>query len=141
MSGLIKIRPLHKGVFVDIVDRDVTQKDLGNGKVLHLIPDDVFGAHDPTSGVTHPGIRPRWARVLEVGSEAADLVSVGDLVLCDYGKWSRKFSIGRVGDQIYYVWWISVDDISIIDRNGDPAAYIEGARELLSRLEYNIGNW
>src|SRR4051812_36515447 len=108
------IRPIHDGVFVDIVDRDVTQKDLGNGKVLHLIADDDFGFHNPMSGATHPGIRPRWARVLAVGPEAEGIVNAGDLVLCDYGKWRRGFSLGRDGLNTVKVWWICVKDISVV---------------------------
>ncbi len=133
------ITPTHDGVIVDIVDRDVTQKKLANGKVLHLISDDTFGAHDPTSGTTHSGIRPRWARVLAVGPKTHGEVVPGDLVLCDYGKWSRGFPLGRDGLEIVRVWRIKVTDISLIAPDpGDE--YLRNFEALLNRLSLTVGH-
>jgi len=133
------ITPTHDGVIVDIVDRDVTQKQLANGRVLHLLPDDTFGAHNPTSGITHSGIRPRWARVLAVGPEVQGEVAVGDLVLCDYGKWSRGFPLGRDGLEIVRIWRIKVTDISLIaPDSGDD--YLREFEAKLNRLALTIGH-
>lgn len=140
MTALLPIRPTHDGIFIDIVDRDVTHKDLGNGKVLHLLADDNFGsAHNPMMG-KHPGQRPRWARVWAVGPEADDVVQPGDLVLCDELKWGRKISLGRIGLTTVYFWRIAAGDIMVVDERGpDHEAYLEGVREQFSRMEYNIG--
>lgn len=137
---MFPIIPTHDGVIVDIVDRAVTQKDLGNGKVLHLLGDDSFGLHDSTRGTTHSGIRPRWARVLAVGPDVHGEVEPGDLVLCEYGKWSRGFPLGRDGLEVVRIWRIKVSDILILDDTADRAEYMQYFEEKLSRLELTIGH-
>src|SRR5258708_2612002 len=105
---MLPVRPTHAGVIIDIIDRNVTQKDLGGGKILHLLSDDSFveRVHNSMEH-KHPGIRPRWARVLAVGPDVEDDdVKIGDLILCDTLKWGRKFPLGRDNGQIIYIWRI-----------------------------------
>jgi hypothetical protein len=123
---------------VDIIDRDNTQKQLGNGKVLHLIADDTFGPHNPMSGEQHSGIRPRWARVLAVGPEV-DQIAPGDLVLCDYGKWSRGIPLGRDGLELVRFWRIRVGDILLVDTAADGSEYLRSFEAKLSRMSLTIG--
>lgn len=138
MSVLLPVRPTHDGVFIDIVDRDVTKKDLGGGKVLHLIADDGFsGPHNPMMH-QHPGIRPRWARVLEVGPDV-DEVAVGDLVLCDTLKWGRRIPLGRLNETTVYFWNIKVTDILMTRDLPADDRYVENTKKMLSRMEINIG--
>jgi hypothetical protein len=138
---LLPVRPTHDGVFIDIVDRSVTQKDLGGGKVLHLISDDSFEGPHNTMSHTHPGIRPRWARVLGVGPDVnEDDVKVGDLVLCDTLKWGRKFPLGRDGLEIVYMWRISVGDILMVNAESPGDEYLAEFEAKLSRLDLSIGH-
>ena len=138
---MFPIHPTHDGVIVDIIDRDVTQKNLGDGKVLHLIADDSFGSHNPVTGGQHSGIRPRWARVLAVGPDVYDRVQIGDLVLCDYGKWSRGFPLGRDGLEVVRVWRIKVTDLLLVDSDAPGADYMREFDEKLSRLNLTIGHY
>lgn len=134
---MFPIKPTHQGVYIDIIDRDITQKDLGGGKVLHLIADDTFGPHNPVSG-KHPGARPRWARVISIGPEV-DEVKPGDLVLCDTMKWSRKIALGRLDDRTVYFWNINVEDILLTDTDSVGDEFLRDLEATLSRMELNIG--
>lgn len=137
---MLPVRPTHDSVFVDIVDREVTQKQLGNGKVLHLLGDDTFGLHDPTSGTQHSGIRPRWARVLAVGPETHGDVALGDLVLCDYGKWSRGIPLGRDGLELVRFWRIRVGDILLVNADSAGDEYLRDFEQKLFRMDIKIGH-
>jgi len=128
---------MHNSVFVDIIDRDLTHKDLGGGKILYLISDDTFGANDPVAN-THRGIRPRWARVMATGPEV-DEVQPGDLVLCDTLKWSRRIPLGRLDNQTVYFWRITVTDILLIDTLLPAEDYVRDLASVLSRIEFHIG--
>ncbi len=136
---MLPVKPTHDGVFIDIVDRNITQKDLGAGKVLHLIADDsLSGPHDPISG-KHPGNRSRWARVLEIGPDV-DEVRVGDLVLCEALKWSRRIPLGRDGLEHVYFWNIKVVDILMVDESSSCKDYLKEFRSKLGRMEISIGH-
>lgn len=137
---MLPLRPTHDGVFIDIVDRDVTTKDLGGGKVLHLLADDGFsGPHNPMAQ-KHPGIRPRWARVLGVGPDVhEDDVTLGDLVLCDTLKWGRGFSLGRDGLQRVQIWRINVSDILLVNPDSPGDEFLKDWEGKLSRLKLTIG--
>lgn len=140
---MLPLRPTHDGIIIDIVDRDVTQKDLGGGKVLHLISDDSFGERLHNSMAhTHPGIRPRWARVLAVGPEVHDDdVQIGDLVLCDTLKWGRKFPLGRDYGQVIYIWRIEVKHILGVDSDASRDEYVQEWTDRLARLDLTIGHY
>jgi hypothetical protein len=134
----LPIRPTHDHLFIDIIDRDVTKKDLGGGKVLHLLADDTFGLdrpHDPALA-KHPGIRPRWARVLEVGPDVEGDVKPGDLVLCDTLKWSHRIPLGRVGLEIVYFWRININDILLVNESESDEQNLPD----YSTVEFTIGH-
>ncbi len=138
---MLPVKPMHDGVFIDIVDRNITQKDLGDGKVLHLIADDSFaGPYDPVGGGRHSGIRPRWARVLAIGPEVVD-VQIGDLVLCDTLKWGRKVPLGRDGQEVVYFWNIKVTDILVVsDEKSSAENYIKEFQTKLKRMDLSVGH-
>lgn len=137
---MFPVRPMYNGVFIDIIDRDITTKDLGNGKVLHLLNDDAFtGPHDPMTS-THPGIRPRWARVLAIGPKCDGSVKLGDLVLCDTLKWSRKIPLGRDGQTVVYFWSIKEEDIIMVDDSANGRVFLAEFEAKLDRLELTIGH-
>lgn len=139
---MLPLRPTHDGVLIDIVDRDITQKDLGGGKVLHLISDDSFSERVHNSMQhQHPGIRPRWARVLAVGPDVQeDDLKLGDLVLCDTLKWGRKFPLGRDGQEIVYLWRIGVKDILGVQTNSQADEFVKDWQDKVSRLRLTIGH-
>jgi hypothetical protein len=136
---MLPIRPMHDGVFIDIIDRDITTKDLGNGKVLHLLSDDHFGIHDSITS-KHQGIRPRWARVLAVGPKCEGDVKPGDLVLCDTLKWGRKMPLGRDGLQVVYFWNIKEGDILLVNDDDQGEAFLAEWEARVARLELTIGH-
>lgn len=140
---MLPLRPTHDGVIIDIIDRDVTQKDLGGGKVLHLISDDTFSERVHNSMAhTHPGIRPRWARVLAIGPDVPEGdLQIGDLVLCDTLKWGRKFPLGRDGLEVVYIWRIEAKNILGIDTDQPGTEYLNEWNEKFSRLQLTIGRY
>ena len=139
---VLPIRPRHDFLFIDIIDRDVTTKDLGNGKVLHLIADDSFGPDRPHNPINarHPGVRPRWARVLMIGPEAEGDVEPGDLVLCDTLKWGHGIPLGRCGLNMVYFWWINVKDILVVDDTASRDDYLNQFAELMTNTEITVGH-
>lgn len=141
--SLLPVRPTHDFLFIDIIDRDVTMKDLGNGKVLHLLSDDSFGPSGPHNSMnaSHPGIRPRWARVLAVGPEAEGDVEIGQKVLCDTLKWGHGIPLGRDGLKQVNFWRINVNDILVVDVDDtEKETYVTEFRDLLSRIKLTIGH-
>jgi hypothetical protein len=142
-SSLIPVKPLHDNLFIDIVDRNVTTKLLNSGHVLHLISDDyVDGVHNSMSG-KHPGIRPRWARIIGIGPKVYDKVSkgieLGNFVLCDTLKWSRQIPLGRIGLETVYFWRINVDDILLIDDSMSCSNYIMEFLAHISKIDFMPG--
>ena len=140
--SILPVRPRHDFLFIDIIDRNVTTKDLGGGKVLHLLSDDSFGPQGPHNSIEarHPGVRPRWARVLEIGPEVEDNIKVGDLVLCDTLKWGHGVPYGRVGLEVVYFWRINVKDILVIDDAASSEEYLGQYREMLAHTEIAVGH-
>jgi hypothetical protein len=139
---VLPLKPTHDGVIIDIIDRDITQKDLGGGKVLHLIADDTFEGPHNSMAHTHPGIRPRWARVLAVGPDVhADDVRIGDLVLCDTLKWGRKFPLGRDNGQVVHIWRIEAKNILGVNQEQSGDVFLDEWRDRLSRMELTIGHY
>lgn len=140
--SLLPIQPRHDFLFIDVIDRNVTIKQLGGGKVLHLLDDDSFGPDRPHNSInaSHPGVRPRWARVLMVGPEVTeDEVKVGDLVLCDTLKWSHGIPLGTLDYKTVNFWRINVKDILGVDDSASPDEYLEQFTEMMTRIELKIG--
>jgi len=74
-----KIRPIHADVLV-------TNMHFGETKTAGgiIIQSDDAKAH---------GVKPRWAQVYAKGSENTDPYNVGDWILIEHGRWTRKIDI------------------------------------------------
>ena len=75
----IKVRALSKDILV--VDMDMGDMTTSGGIVIQS-----------DNGKTH-GVKPRWAKVYKVGSEVDIDVKVGQWVLIEHGRWTRKINI------------------------------------------------
>lgn len=75
----IKVRALSKDILV--VDMDMGDMITSSGIVIQS-----------DNGKAH-GVKPRWAKVYKVGSEVDIDVKVGQWVLIEHGRWTRKINI------------------------------------------------
>ena len=75
----IKVRALSKDILV--VDMDMGDITTSSGIVIQS-----------DNGKAH-GVKPRWAKVYKVGSEVDIDVKVGQWVLIEHGRWTRKINI------------------------------------------------
>ena len=75
----IKVRALSKDILV--VDMDMGDMTTSSGIVIQS-----------DNGKAH-GVKPRWAKVYKVGSEVEIDVKVGQWVLIEHGRWTRKINI------------------------------------------------
>ena len=75
----IKVRALSKDILV--VDMDMGDMTTSGGIVIQS-----------DNGKAH-GVKPRWAKVYKVGSEVDMDVKVGQWVLIEHGRWTRKINI------------------------------------------------
>ena len=75
----IKVRALSKDILV--VDMDMGDMTTSGGIVIQS-----------DNGKAH-GVKPRWAKVYKVGSEVDIDVKVGQWVLIEHGRWTRKIKI------------------------------------------------
>ena len=75
----IKVRPLSKDLLV--INMDMGEMKTAGGIVI--TSDD---------GKAH-GVKPRWAEVYKVGEDCDLDVKVGQWVLIEHGRWSRKIKI------------------------------------------------
>src|SRR6185437_12792757 len=83
--------------------------------------------------VKHRGIRPRFANIIALGNDALeDGLRMGDRVLCDTMKWSRKIPFQRdgLGSSLCF-WRISIDDILLIENSGSDEARDENRKEFI----------
>jgi co-chaperonin GroES (HSP10) len=95
------------------------------GKVipLHdkvLVTDLEFGEQRTTSGIIIPGddgkitgIKPRWARVWAIGPEQKDF-NVGDWILIEHGRWTRKIEIEMENGEIIKVHSIDTNAVLML---------------------------
>jgi co-chaperonin GroES (HSP10) len=75
----------------------------GNVRPIHadvLVTDMHFGEMKTKSGLYIPsddakahGVKPRWAKVYAKGPENNDPYKVGDWILIEHGRWTRKVEI------------------------------------------------
>ncbi len=90
------------------------------GKVFYTLSDTEFGAGTRTHRSVdrkHPGLRPRWAVVVSVGTDAEAVgLKIGDKVLLDELKWSRGVTYEHVTRK--KVWRIPVRDVLLVDQDG-----------------------
>lgn len=114
----IGVTPLHKGVFVNIYDDGIWPIQLGS-KTFYSLPDTDFGP-DSIYGKTttkHPGIRPRWARIVAVSNEAEEAgFRIGQKVLLEHLDWSRAAWVGNQMNQKF--WRVDYDKILGVDDDG-----------------------
>ena len=75
----IKVRALSKDILV--IDMDMGDMTTSGGIVIQS-----------DNGKAH-GVKPRWAKVYKVGSEVDIDVKVGQWVLIEHGRWTRKINI------------------------------------------------
>ena len=75
----IKVRALSKDILV--IDMDMGDMTTSSGIVIQS-----------DNGKAH-GVKPRWAKVYKVGSEVDIDVKVGQWVLIEHGRWTRKINI------------------------------------------------
>jgi len=104
----INIFPLGDAIFVDLFDDGSNVINLGNGKKFYLLSDANFGPdtfHKNTSMThKHPGIRPRWGRVIAVNPKSEATVKIGDKILIDTLEWSAPCPVpGRTERKFYRV--------------------------------------
>lgn len=72
-----------------------------------LVTDLYFGEQKTKGGIivrddngTARGVYPRWARVWAKGSENKDEYNVGDYILIEHGRWTRKIELEIDGENI-----------------------------------------
>ena len=75
----VKVRALAKDVLV--IDMDMGEMKTSGGIVIQS--DD---------GKAH-GVKPRWAKVYKVGSEVDIDLEIGQWVLIEHGRWTRRIKI------------------------------------------------
>lgn len=75
----IKVRPLSKDILV--INMDMGEMKSAGGLIIQS--DD---------GKAH-GVKPRWAQVYKVGEQCDLDVKVGQWILIEHGRWTRKVKI------------------------------------------------
>lgn len=72
-----------------------------------LVTDLYFGEQKTAGGLiirddngTSRGVYPRWARVWAKGPENKDEYQVGDYILIEHGRWTRKLDMEIDGEEI-----------------------------------------
>jgi len=74
-----KVRPIH----ADVLICDMYFGEMKTAGGLYIPSDDAK---------TH-GVKPRWGRVYAKGPENNEDYQVGDWILVEHGRWTRKFKI------------------------------------------------
>jgi len=106
----IGILPTKGRILIDIFDTGEKVIKLG-GKDFIILGDTKLESHHTTMENSHPGIRPRWAKILATSIEAEkDGLKVGDVVLCEQLRWSRKL---KYNDVVFSM--IPVEDVIVVD--------------------------
>lgn len=105
----IQIRPLSKDILVCDMDmgEQVTQGGI-------IIKSDDGKAH---------GVKPRWARVYKKGTDCDLEVEVGQWILIEHGRWTRKIKIDD-GESIKEVQKIEVSSVMAVADEKPNDAYI-----------------
>jgi hypothetical protein len=81
----VKVRALSKDVLV--IDMDMGEMKTSSGIVIQS-----------DNGKAH-GVKPRWAKVYKIGTEVDLDLKVGQWILIEHGRWTRKITIDD-GDSV-----------------------------------------
>lgn len=112
----VKVLPLPGKVLVD----DIQQ---GERKVGSIVLTNDNGKGD--------GIRRRWARVYAIG-EGVTEIKVGEWLLLDHGRWSRKVTVQDAGDNLE-LWMVDYPNGALLA--ADKPAFDTFAGESLVQSE------
>lgn len=135
---IIRVRPIEGFVLIDIYDRGMRiMSNRATGSNIILPSDDMIDdmrRHQVDS--KHPGIRPRWGRILAVSQEAKEAgLHVGDDILADTLKWSRGVNYARVKGQTRKFWRLAVEDVLLHSSDGRDE-YIAEVRADMAQAEF-----
>lgn len=105
----MQVRPLSKDILV--CDMDMGEQVTSSGIVI---------ASD--DGKAH-GVKPRWARVYKIGDNCDLDVKVGEWLLIEHGRWTRKIKIDD-GESIKEIQKIEVASVLAVSETRPSDAYI-----------------
>lgn len=105
----IKVRPLSKDILV--INMDMGEQRTASGLIIQS--DD---------GKAH-GVKPRWAQVYKVGERCELDVEVGQWVLIEHGRWTRKIKIDD-GDGIKEFQKVEVESILLVSNEKPNDVYV-----------------
>jgi len=103
----MQVRPLSKDILV--YDMDMGEQVTASGIVINS-----------DNGKAH-GVKPRWARVYKIGDSCELDVKVGEWILIEHGRWTRKIKIDD-GESVKEVQKIEVSSVlAVTDERPDTA--------------------
>ena len=105
----VKVRALAKDVLV--VDMDMGEMKTAGGIVVQS--DD---------GKAH-GVKPRWAKVYKIGSEVDLDLEIGQWVLIEHGRWTRRIKIDD-GEGVKEFQKVEVKSIMVVSDQRPNDFYI-----------------
>lgn len=105
----IQVRPLPRDLLV--YDMDMGEQVTQSGIIINS--DD---------GKAH-GVKPRWARVYKKGSDCDLDVEVGQWVLIEHGRWTRKIKIDD-GESIKEIQKVEVSSVMAVSNHRPNDVYI-----------------
>jgi co-chaperonin GroES (HSP10) len=105
----MKVRPLSRDILV--CDMDMGEQITASGIIINS--DD---------GKAH-GVKPRWARVYKIGDSCELDVKVGEWILIEHGRWTRKIKIDD-GDSIKEIQKVEVSAVLAVSETRPNDAYI-----------------
>jgi len=105
----MQVRPLSKDILV--CDMDMGEQVTASGIVINS--DD---------GKAH-GVKPRWARVYKIGDSCDLDVKVGEWLLIEHGRWTRKIKIDD-GESVVEIQKIEVASVLAVSETRPNDAYI-----------------
>ena len=130
----IGVLPLHYNLLVLIYDTGANVLSFGD-KQFYVMEDfkldkETMKRYD-VQNHSHPGIRPRWAKVLAVCEGAEDVgVKIGSKVLLEQLEWSRPIIYNESRQKC---WKIPLEKVLLVDNEG----FNEKELELIEYAEKN----
>ena len=105
----MQVRPLSKDIL--IYNMDLGEQKTASGIIIQS--DD---------GKAH-GVKPRWAQVYKVGERCELDVKVGQWILIEHGRWTRKIKIDD-GEGVKEVQKVEVASVMAVSDERPSGAYI-----------------